>query len=325
MTPTGRAGPRRPARPDPEETDMRIRRTTAVLTTALLGASLAAVPAEASAFPHLRKDLVAHYDFDHPVHGDPSRERDLGRSRTPIDLVNGGADMRVRDGSRRNVLQVRQVDGAANDDWKAGVYAATGVPTLRAFNAAGGATVTGWFKMTGVNPSPNTGTPDPDDRYNAVGLSGVLSGDSDGHGVRALLEIIEVSGELRVVALGRRVDGGASQTFAAREDWRSVLPQNTWVHLIATFDYDTGAMKLYRNGEPLPGFYTGSGDPWKVEGPPEPDVASATDPRGIKIGGSFPQDDAEANPCNCRMDDLMFLDRPITDREARHVYRITKR
>ncbi|OLT35057.1 hypothetical protein BJF79_32570 [Actinomadura sp. CNU-125] len=313
---------------------MRIRRspalfTTALFTTVLLGATLAVAPgaaAPAQASPlHLRRDLVAHYDFDHPVHGDPARERDLGRSGTPIDLVNGGAAMRVRDGARRNVLQVRQVGGAANDDWKAGVYSETGVRSLRAFGAAGGATLTGWFKMTGVNPAPDTNTADPDDTYNAIGLSGVLTGDSDGHAVRALLEIIEVDGELRVVALGRRVDGGTSQTFAADRDWRAILPRNTWVHLIATFDYDTGAMKLYRDGEPLPGFYTRSGDPWQVEGPPEPDVTSATDPRGIKIGGSFPQDDAEANPCDCRMDDLMFLDRPITDREARRVYRITKR
>ncbi|MFD0904423.1 LamG-like jellyroll fold domain-containing protein [Actinomadura sediminis] len=302
---------------------MRIRRT-ALVTTVLLGTALAAVPAQASG-PNLRKDLVAHYDFEHPMPGDPSRERDLGRSRTPIHLVNGGAAMRVRDGSRRNVVQLRQMNGAPDDDWKAGVYADAGVPSLRAFNAARGATLSGWFKMTGVNPSPNTNTADPDDRYNAIGLSGVLTGDSDGHAVRALLEVIDVSGELRVVALGRRVDGGSSQTFAAREDWRSILPQNTWVHLTATFDYDTGAMSLYKNGEPLPGFYTRSGDPWRLDGPPEPDVTSATDPRGIKIGGSFPQDDAEANPCDCRMDDLMFLDRPITDREARRVYRITKR
>ncbi|MEV5830211.1 LamG-like jellyroll fold domain-containing protein [Spirillospora sp. NPDC052242] len=301
---------------------MRIRRT-ALVTTVLLGASLAAVPAQASG-PHLRKDLVAHYDFEHPMPGDPSRERDLGRSHTPIDLVNGGAAMRVRDGSRRNVVQLRQMNGAPNDDWKAGVYSATGVPTLRAFNAAAGATLSGWFKMTGANPSPNTNTADPDDRYNAIGLSGVLTGDSDGHAVRALLEIIDVSGELRVVALGRRVDGGSSQTFAAQQDWRSILPSHTWVHLTATFDYDTGEMKLYKNGEPLPGFYTRTGDPWGLDGPPEPDVTSATDPRGIKIGGSFPQDDAEANPCDCRMDDLMFLDRPVTDREARQIYRITK-
>ncbi|MBE1536400.1 LamG domain-containing protein [Actinomadura algeriensis] len=328
MTPPDGRGPR-PARPDHEETDMRIRRTPALLTTVLLGASLAAVaaPAQASAqasVPHLRKDLVAHYDFDHPVHGDPARERDLGRSGTPIDLVNGGAAMRVRDGARRHVVQLRQNDGA-DDDWKAGVYSAAGVPSLRAFASARGATLTGWFKMTGVNPSPKTGTADPDDEYNAIGLSGVLTGDSDGHAVRALLEIIDVDGELRVVALGRRVDGGTSQTFAAHQDWRSILPQNTWVHLAATFDYDTGEMRLYKNGEPLPGFYTRSGDPWGLEGAPEPDVTSATDPRGIKIGGSFPQDGAEANPCNCRMDDLMFLDRTITDREARLVYRITRR
>ncbi|NED54207.1 hypothetical protein G3I24_25335, partial [Micromonospora aurantiaca] len=141
-----------------------------------------------------------------------SREADRGRSGTAIDLINGGAAMRVRDGARRHAVQLKQVDPSANgnDDWKAGIYSATGVPSLRAFNAAKGATLMGWFKMTGTNPSPNTVTANPDDKYNAIGLSGLLTGDSDGHGVRALLEIIDVSGTLRVVALGRRVDGSKS-------------------------------------------------------------------------------------------------------------------
>jgi hypothetical protein len=61
-----------------------------------------------------------------------------------------------------------------------------------------------------------------------------------------------------------------------------------------------------------------------VEGAPEPDVTSATDPRGIKIGGSFPQDNLEKNPCNCRMDGLMFLDRALTAKEARIQYRFAR-
>lgn len=127
--------------------------------------------------------------------------------------------------------------------------------TLRAFSATAGTTVMGWFKLNMDSPSPNSTTADPDDRYNAIGLAGVLTGDSDGHGVRALLELIDVDGELRLVALGRRLDGGNSQTFAATRDWRELLPVK-WVHLAATFDFDTGALALYRNGEPVDGFYT---------------------------------------------------------------------
>ncbi|SPT58855.1 LamG-like jellyroll fold domain-containing protein [Actinomadura madurae] len=311
---------------------MLIRRGPAALVTVLLGASLSvAAPASASSghggvFPPLKKNLVSYYDFEHPVPGDPSREADRGRSGTAIDLINGGAVMRIRDGARRHAVQIKQVNQSAKgtDDWKAGIYSATGVPSLRAFNAAKGATLMGWFKMTGTNPSPNTETSNPDDVYNAIGLSGLLTGDSDGHAVRALLEIIDVGGTLHVVALGRRVDGGSSQTFAASEDWRSILPQHTWVHLAATFDYDTGQMALYKDGRPLPGFYTVSGDPWKLEGAPEPDLTSATNPRGIKIGGSFPQNDEEKNPCNCRMDGLMFLDRAITAKEAAIQYKFAR-
>ncbi|PRX49160.1 glucose/arabinose dehydrogenase [Prauserella shujinwangii] len=259
----------------------------------------------------VERDLVAYYDFEHPFAADDARELDQGSSRTLLNLVNGGEDMRVGDGAfpgSNNALQLRQVnpDQNGNDDWKAGVWDgdADGVESLSAFNGVRGATVMGWFKMTGQNPSPNSTTANPDDHYNAVGLAGILSGDSEGHNVRALLELINVDGELRLVALGRRIDGGESQIFAASQDWRQLLPQDEWVHLAATFDYTTGEMALYRNGKAVPGFYTKAGDPWQVDG----SGTSATNPRGIKIGGSFPQDNRETNPCNCRMDSLMFLD-----------------
>lgn len=247
---------------------MIVRRAPAALLTLLLGATLAATPAQAATrgggpdvAPGLRHDLIAHYDFEHPVRGDAAGERDLGRSGTDIRLVNGGAAMRVRDGAHRGSrgsIQLEQVapETAGNDDWKAGLFAETGVPSLHAFNGTRGASVMGWFKMTGTNPSLNSNTAAPDDRYNAIGLAGLLSGDSQGHDVRALLEVIDVKGELRVVALGRRVDGGRSQTFAADGPWQQVLPQNTWVFLAATFDYDTGAMALYKDGKALPGAYT---------------------------------------------------------------------
>lgn len=271
----------------------------------------------------LAPNQVSLYDFEHPFQQNGSVEVDRGASRTYLNLINGGEEMRVADGAypgSNNSIQLGQVSPTAsgNDDWKAGVYNPAGVPTMSAFNGVDGITVMGWVKMTGQNPSPNTTTADPDDFFNAVGLAGVLSGDSDGHGVRALLEIIEVNGELRLVALGRRVDGGASQTFAAHEDWRTLLPQDEWVHLAATFDYTTGKMALYRNGERVPGFYTVAGDPWQVDG----SGASATTPRGIKIGGSFPQNTQERNPCNCAMDTIQLFDKAATAREVADQYRL---
>jgi hypothetical protein len=311
----------------------------AVILAASLGVTWAAGPAGASpgdtehlrpdVFPTLHRNLVAFYDFDHPVHGDLTQERDRGFSGTPITLVNGGAAMRVRDGAYRGSrysIQAQQVSPTvrSNDDWKAGTYSATGVPTLHAFNATRGVTIMAWVKMTGTNPSPNSNSATPDDFYGAIGIAGVLSGDSDGHAVRGLLELINVNGVMRVVALGRRVDGASSQTFAANDDWHTILPQDTWVFLAATFDYDTGAMVLYKNGHPLPGFYVLPGDPWTLEGPPEPDLTSATDPRGIKIGGSFPQNTRENNPCNCRFDGLMFLNRVAHPREVLLQYHFVK-
>lgn len=125
-------------------------------------------------------------------------------------------------------------------------------------------TVMGWVKMTGQSPSPNSGSANPNDFYGAIGIAGVLSGNSDDHAVRALLELIQVDGVMKVVALGRRIDGSASQTFAATEDWRTILPQNEWVFLTATFDFNTGKMALFKNGNALPGSYVVPGDPWEV-------------------------------------------------------------
>ncbi|MET0233289.1 MAG: PQQ-dependent sugar dehydrogenase [Kibdelosporangium sp.] len=277
----------------------------------------------AGVYPSLTGNLVAHYDFEQPT-GDV--EADKGRSGTNINLLNGAS--RVPDGAfegSRYSLQTKQINPATagNDDWKAGVHSATGVPTMRAFNGVRQMTVLGWVKMTGQNPGPNSNSADPADFYRAIGIAGVLSGDSDGHAVRALLELIEVDGVLKVVALGRRTDGGASQTFAATENWRTILPPDEWVQLAATFDFDTGAMALYRNGRPLPGGYVVAGDPWAIGTGQGPYAASPTDPRGIKIGGSFPQNTREANPCDCRFDGLMLLDRALQPWEIASQYALS--
>jgi len=296
-----------------------------VAVAAVLATGAATAPAQAGStgprdiHPSLRSDVVAFYDFDHPMPGDPALEADQGRSGTEIELVNGGAAMRVRDRAYpggRYALQTRPVPAAATDDWKAGIWSASGVRTLRAFNAAEGATVMGWYKRAMDGPAAG---------FNAIGLTGVLTGDSDGHAVRALLELIDVDGTLRLVALGRRIDGGNSQTFAANEDWRTLLPKDQWVHLAATFDFTSGTMALYRNGKPVAGFYTRADDPWLINGP-GPHTTTATDPRGIKIGGSFPWQGArDRNPCDCRMDALMLLDRSLSARDVAHQYRFMTR
>ncbi len=56
-----------------------------------------ATAASPVALPELAPNLVAHYDFDHPVQGAPTWEADQGWSGTDIELVNGGVEMRVAD------------------------------------------------------------------------------------------------------------------------------------------------------------------------------------------------------------------------------------
>src|SRR5262249_9052577 len=144
------------------------------------------------------------------------------------------------------------------------------------------------------------------DYYNAVGLIGLLTGNSDGHAVRALIEVIETSGIYRLSAVGRRIDTGSSWTLYATNDWHQLLPGNTWTHLAAAFDFDNGTMALYRNGAPLPAAYATGGDPWGIVGGAEPDLVSSTSPAGIKIGGSYPQNTQEFNAFNGRFDDVML-------------------
>lgn len=271
-------------------------------------------PIDKDVEPALADDVVASYDFEHPFAADDSYEQDQGPSRTLIRLVNGRDRMRVDDGAypgSNNALQLHSAaESPTGTPWKAGIYEndADGMASLSRFAGAKGITVMGWFKMDGTNPTPG---------YNAIGLAGILSGNSDGHGVRALLELIQVNGELKLVALGRRLDTGASQTFAASAPWQQLLPDGEWVHLAATFDYARGTMALYRNGRAVDGFYTNPNDPWQVDGT----GTSPTNPRGIKIGGSFPQDGTERNPCNCRMDGLMFLDDVASASEVARQYR----
>jgi Concanavalin A-like lectin/glucanases superfamily len=275
--------------------------------------------------PTLATNLICYYDFEHPVAGNSTNEHDLGLSGTDIHLINGGTAMRVSDpayGASRLSLQIQQINPAAsgNDDWKAGIYQTNGVASLSAFSSVKGITLMGWVKPTGTNPNLHSGTPTTNDYYNAVGLFGLLRGGSEGHAVRALLEIINVSGNLRLVALGRRIDDGLSLTLATTNEWQELLPMNVWTHLAATFDFDNSTMALYRNGVPLTANYTSAGDPWGVIGGAEPDFTSATSPAGIKIGGSYPQNTAEANAFNGRFDDLMFFNKVLSAAEVGSQY-----
>lgn len=275
--------------------------------------------------PSLLSNLVCRYDFEHPVTTNAAQETDLGFSGTALDLINGGAALRVGDGAYPGsalALQTQQLnpEQSGNDDWKAGVYQTNGLASLIAFSAVREITLMGWVKPTGTNPNLNSGTPAPNDYYNAVGLFGLLSGTSEGHAVRALLEVLTVSGNLRLVALGRRIDSGSSLTLATTNDWQTLLPADVWTHLAATFDFDHGTMALYRNGQPLAANYTAGGDPWGVIGGAEPHLTSATSPAGIKIGGSYPQNTQEFNAFNGRFDDLMFFNRALTADEIQQQY-----
>lgn len=271
--------------------------------------------------------LANHYSFDSPLGGLATSpvEVDQGFDSTDLHLLNGAP--RVADGAwggSQYSLQTGQRDTGANDDWKAGVqFASSGASTLTGFNAVSAVTLAGWFKPLGAiadNPSPNTNTGNPADRYNAFGLFGYLNGDGggadiDGHTVRALVEVIDG----KVTALGRRLDSqSASGRRASVEAWHDVMPPEVWTHLAATFDFDSGEIVLYKNGVLLE-----AGDAnvaaWQLT--PGKDRTSATNSGGIKIGGSFPNNLQEQNPFNGRVDELMAFDKALAPRDVFALYR----
>ena len=146
--------------------------------------------------PSLVSNLVCRYDFEHPVSTNSAKETDLGLSGTDITLVNGGAAMRTNDGAypaSAQSLQTKQVSPTTtgNDDWKAGLYQTNGVASLASFGSVTGITLLGWVKPNGTNPNLDTTTASTNDFYNAIGLFGLLAGSSEGHAVRALVEIIK--------------------------------------------------------------------------------------------------------------------------------------
>ena len=218
------------------------------------------------------------------------------------------------DGSHYS-LETAQRNSGPNDDWKAGVmFASSASSTLAGTNHVTSATIMGWFKPLGTigdNPSPNTNTPQTTDFFNAFGLAGILRGDEnvaglDGHAVRALLEVING----KVTGLGRRLDNqtGSGQS-ASFDPWYVVMPPEQWTHLTATFDFDAGDVRLYKNGLPLAADAPQTANWQTTLGT---DYTSSTNAGGIKIGGSYPDNSAERNPFNGRVDELMFFNTALS-------------
>jgi hypothetical protein len=289
---------------------------------ALLLAALLPSVATGAVLGSLAPVLINHYTFDYPLSADPnaSIELDLGSDATNIQLLNGAP--RVSDGAwwgSHYSLETGQRHTAANDDWKAGVmFQSSATSTLVGTNRVTGASIMGWFKPLGDvanNPSPNTNTEDPDDYYNSFGLAGLLRGDSntdglDGHGVRALIEVING----KVTGLGRRLDSqvGSGQRESL-DDWHVVAPPGVWTHLTATFDFDHGTIDLYKNGLPLAASPANT-SAWNVNN--NTNRTSTSNAGGIKIGGSYPDNSQEFNPFNGRIDELMFFKKTLTASEV---------
>lgn len=299
-----------------------------ILVTGSIALSLVAPAFAGEVLPALKPNLINHYTFDNPENNDPKSpvEIDLGSDKVNINLINGAP--RVADtpwkGSKYS-LETGQKEGKPNDDWKAGImYANSAESKLNGSKNVTGLTVMGWFKpLAGpeVMPALNTNTADnPNDRYNAIGLAGLLRGDEntprlDGHVVRALLEVIDG----KITGMGRPLDNqSASGRLGSNDPWYVVMPVGQWTHLVATFDFPAGKIVLYKNGTVLP-----SGTPNVAAWQAKPETrTSNTAAGGIKIGGSHPNNSTEFNPFNGRIDELMFFSKSLSAEEVAQQFKL---
>ncbi|QEG35403.1 LamG domain-containing protein [Bythopirellula goksoeyrii] len=274
---------------------------------------------QAAVLPSLQSSLANYYSFDRPLGGnfDSLIEIDLGTDQTNIALLNGAP--RIADaawsGSTYSLQTGQNSDTLSNDDWKAGIqFLSSAESTLIGTKHVTGISLMGWFKPLGNhfdNPSLNTNTPAGEDRYNAFGLFGLLRGDenlgnTDGHAVRALLEVIND----RITGLGRRLDSQpGSGSIRSVERWDQIMIPGEWCHLTATFDFDRGEVALYKNGLPIETENLSVGNWDLTEGI---DYTSNESAGGIKIGGSFPDNSQERNPFNGLIDELMAFNQWLT-------------
>jgi hypothetical protein len=316
--------------PSPRSRATSVAGRTAVRLLLAPGLLLCSTPHVAAAvLGSLAPFLINHYTFDDPVGGDPlsAVELDFGLDATDIQLLNGAP--RVLDGAwwgSQYALETRQNNTGPNDDWKAGVmFLSSAESTLSGTASVTGITIMGWFQPLGTiddNPSPNTNTPDnPDDFYNAFGLAGLLRGDGlvgslDGHAVRALIEVIDG----KVTGLGRRRDSQSGNgSRKSLDDWYLVMPPGDWTHLAAAFNFDEGTIDLYKNGLPLAASDADT-ESWNVTS--GTNRTSNTAAGGIKIGGSHPNNSAEQNPFNGRIDELMFFNKWLSPADVEAQFRL---
>ena len=271
-------------------------------------------PIEKDVEPALADDLVASYDFEHPFAADDSYEQDQGPSRTLIRLVNGRDQMRVDDGAYPGSNNALQLHSAAESP--------TGNPVE-------GGDLRGRRRRHGL--------PLPLRRRRGHHRDGLVQ---DGrHQPHARLQRHRPRRHpLRQLRRARRTRAARADPGQRRAQARraGTPPRHRGVadlrglRAVAAaaarrrvgaprgdVRLRQGTMALYRNGRAVDGFYTNPNDPWAVDGT----GTSPTNPRGIKIGGSFPQDGTERNPCNCRMDGLMFLDDAASASEVARQYR----
>lgn len=229
--------------------------------------------------------LVSRYTFDHPVAGDPAREQDLGSDKTPVQLNNGA--QRVDGGAfpgSGKALETKPIEGDTNNDHKAGVFFPDGSKganpsTMKGTSHVTGITIIGWFKPT-IDP------------HGTTSMTGILCGDegvpkADPHLGRALFEIENIGGGTRIVALGRRHDGDKRRKIRSNNTLEQDLPTGQWSHIAATFDFDTGSIILFRNGQPLASTITEPGTWELTDGT---DYTSNAPAGGIKIGGQIEGD-----------------------------------
>ena len=272
-------------------------------------------PVDKEVEPSLADDMVARTTSSTPSRANDSYEEDQGRQphADPARQRWGdgcGSTTAPTPAPTTRCRCTAPRSRPPDDGWKAGVYEgdADGVASLSRFNNAEATTVMGWFKMTGQNPTPRL------QRHRA--------------GRRARRQLRRAR-RTRAARADQRQRGAAARRAGPAARHRRVVdvrrvaglaatccPQDEWVHLAATFDFANGSMALYRNGQPVDGFYTRPTTRGRSTG-----RAPRRQPAGHQDRRLVPAERHRAQPCNCRMDGLMFLDTVASADEVAQQYR----
>jgi hypothetical protein len=230
-----------------------------------------------------RAELIHHFTFEETS----GPLVDQGTNNTSLSLLNG--TMRVAGGATPTSTQsllTGAVSGTGND-FKAGIFNSSGVPSLNGTAGISGLTYSVW-----VNPTSLSGT--------STVASILRGGAGTTNQARAAIGVL-ANGSIRFG--GRKLDADGFQS--ASSSAAGLVSLNTWTHIAAVVNYDVstspfGTVQLYVNGLPVgTNALTTTAPTWSNS-----TATSLTNAAGLVIGSNNPAAGTDSEAFNGQIDNL---------------------